>query len=847
MIKLNPIIKNTSGVILLLLTIVITLVILFNNLTKKSSYQVSGNVKINGISDSVAIYRDGYGVPHIVAQDESDLYFALGYTHAQERLWQMDLYRRIAEGRMSEIFGKDALEYDKLFRTIGIDKLSIMFYQSLSEKTKLILQNYCAGVNEFISAHNKNLPLEFDVLNYKPEYWKPEHSIMLIRLMGWELNLSWYTDFMFGEIVKKFGLEKAKDFFPNYPEDASFIIKSEKKSTDKNKDSLTTKKITELQISENYKNLAELGREFFKTNLGYRNYLGISGTHIGSNAWVVSGKKSESGKPILANDPHLALQVPDKWIEVDLYNETTELNISGFSIPGVPGIAIGRNNYISWGITNLMNDDADFYVLKRDSSNQSKYIYKNVSYYLDSTLESIKIKDINDEYFFTVFHTNIGPVISGMEKTGLMGNQKFYSSPGEILTFKWTGFDFSDEILCFYELNNSKNWNEFKNALKDFNLPASNFVYADIGGNIGYHAAGKVPIRKNTANDNTAMYPSNGELEWTGYINFDDLPQTYNPKEEYIVTANNKPEKDYKHYISNLYEPPYRAERIENLLKQRNNFNANEFKLIQNDVNSLQAKEFCYYLFEAYKDSLSMSQDETVNLRLLKKWDYEMKPYSTASTLFSEFEVQLYKNIYKDKLGDALFENYIFIKNIPVRNTAKLLRENNSWMFDIQGTGGKPENKFEIIRKSFREAIESLNKKFQSPDFNKWIWGEVHKVTMKHPLGVVPALSPILNIGPYEIGGNGTTIANAEYNFYSALNTTDFDVYLGASMRFIADMSDSKSYYSVLPTGESGQPQQPYYSDQARLWVNGEYKKVWTNINELKKEKVNVLVLIPEK
>lgn len=846
MIKINPIIKNSSGLVILFLTIIVTLILLFNNLTHKSSYQNTGRLKINGISDSVEIYRDRFGVPHIVADNESDLYFALGYTHAQERLWQMDLYRRIAEGRLSEIFGKDVLEYDKLFRTIGINKSAARFYQNLSERSKNILLSYCDGVNEFISNHNKNLPLEFDVLNYKPDYWKPEHSLMLIRLMGWELNLSWYTDFTFGEIVKKFGIEKAKDFFPNYPEDAAFIVKSEKKTSDKSKSTDTTIKISQNKIEQNYIKLSELGKRFYETNIEARNFLGISGTHIGSNAWVVSGKKSENKKPILANDPHLALQVPDKWLEVDLIDETTDINVSGFTLPGVPGVAIGRNNYICWGITNLMNDDADFYLLKKDSSNQLKYIYNNASYALDSSIESIKIKDIKDEYFYTVFQTKLGPVISGLEKTGFIGNQKFYSSKNEILTFKWTGFDFSDEILCFYKLNNSKNWNEFKDAIKDFNLPASNFVYADISGNIGYHAAGKIPIRKNFTNEQYAMFPSNGELEWTGYLNFDDLPQSFNPKEEFIVTANNKPEKDYKHYISNLYEPPYRAERIEYLLKQRNNFNANEFKLIQNDVNCLQAKEFCKYLFDAYKDSLNMNQDEKNCIGVLKKWDYEMKAYSNAATIFSEFEIQLYKNIYKDKLGGELFENYIFIKNIPVRNTSKLLKENGSWMFDIQGVSGKPENKNEILKKSFRDAIEALKIKFQSSDVNKWLWGELHKVEIRHPLGIVQALSPILNIGPYEIGGNGTTIANAEYSFSNSLKTTEFAVYLGASMRFIADMSDSKNYYSILSTGESGQPQQPNYNDQTRLWVNGEYKIVKLDHKDFQKDEYKLLVLIPE-
>lgn len=840
--RFNPYLKNTTGVLIILITIVITLIILFNQLSNKSFYPESGSIKVKGIYENTNIYRDEFGVTHIEANNENDLYFALGYTHSQDRLWQMDLYRRIAEGKMSEIFGKDALQYDKLFRTIGINKISYQFYQNLSPKSKDILDSYTKGVNHFISLHIKKLPLEFDVLNYKPEQWKPEHSIMLIRLMGWELNLAWYTDFMFGEIVKKWGIEKAKDFFPNYPEDAPFIIADDKKPVDNTKTNDTTKKILDFKIENNYKKLGELGADFFRTNLNFRNYFGLKGSHIGSNSWVISGKKSESRKPILANDPHLALQSPSKWYEVELINKSANTFYGGFSIPGVPGIAIGYNNSISWGITNLMNDDADFYILKLDLTNNKKYIYKDAPYPIDSSTETIKIKDIKDEIYYTIFQTRIGPVISNLEQTGLLNKQSFKTSKNEILTFRWTGYDFSDEIDCFYKLNTAKNWDDFKNALKNFNLPASNFVYADTMGNIGYHAVGKIPVRKNLTNDNLAMYPSNGEIEWTSYLDFNELPQSFNPKEEYIVTANNKPSKEFKQYISNLYEPPYRADRIEQILKQRNNFNANEFKLIQNDVLSLQAREFCFYLFEAYKDTVNLSSDEKIFLHLLKNWDYEMKLYSPAATVFSEFEIILYKNIYRDKLGSDLFNNYIFLKNIPVRNTSKLLKETNSWMYDI--LGGKPENRNDIIRISFKEAINNLKEKYHNSDFNNWYWGDIHRVLIKHPLGIVAALNPVLNIGPYEIGGNGTTVANSEYSFSLSLEKKEFESYLGPSMRFIIDMSNLSSYQSVLPTGQSGQPHHLHYKDQTRLWLNGEYKTV--PVKDYSNSK-NKIILIPDK
>lgn len=823
--------------------ILITAGVLFNNLTKKSFYDESGVVKVKGVSDKINIYKSELGVSHVFAENENDMYFTLGYLHAQDRLWQMDIARRVAEGRLSEILGKDALDYDILFRTIGINKASENLFQKLSLKSKALLSSYCRGVNFFIENNSKQLPLEFDILNYKPEEWKPEHSLMILRLMGWELNLSWYSDIMFGEIVKKFGFEKARDFFPDYPEDAPFIIKTEAgktesvnpnsgKSTDKKKtgyNELTEKK---------YIAASELGKNFLELSKSFKTFYGTEGTHIGSNSWVISGSRTESGKPILANDPHLALQVPSKWYEVSLYDNQKKFSVCGFSIPGVPGIAIGHNQTISWGLTNLMCDDSDFMLLKKDSSDSRKYIYRNKSFFPDSTLESIKIKDNPDVYEFTSYTTLAGPVISNLEKTGFVNNQKIRSQGNEILTFKWTGYEFSDEIDAFYNINNAHNWNEFQNALKTYGTPALNFVYADTAGNIAYNAAGLIPVRTNLTDEAFANFESHGETDWSGFIPFAELPSVLNPKQGFIVTANNKPAKNYKHYISNLYEPPYRAERIEELISLNPVITENEVKIIQKDVYGIQAKEFCGYLFEAFGDTLNLTQDIRTYLDLLKNWDFEFRLNSIPASLFSSFETELYKNLYKDLLGDELFENYLFLKNIPVRNTAKLLKLSSNALF---------ENKFakeQLIRKSFYDAVSSLIAKHGS-DMTHWQWGDLHNVYMKHPLGIVPEFSSMLNIGPFKSGGNGTTVNNLEYSFLSALKTGEYQCYLGPSMRMVIDLSSIDDYYSILPTGQSGQPLHRNYNDQARLWLNGDYKKVSADYEFLKTEKLKLLILEP--
>ncbi len=845
---MNSIFKNIFGVLILLIIVLITIGVLFNNLTKKSFYEESGVLKVKEISSRVNIYKSELGVSQIFADNENDMYFTLGYMHAQDRLWQMDIARRVAQGRLSEILGKDALDYDILFRTIGINKTGAKLYNKLSPKSKSLLQSYCSGVNSFIEKNSKQLPLEFDILNYKPEEWKPEHSLMILRLMAWELNLSWYTDVMFGMIVKKFGIEKAKDFFPDYPEDAPFIVKNEyekvKSDTSKSKKNYLKNKSTaednllNEQTGKSYSSIGVLGKNYFDISKQYRAFFGIEGTHTGSNSWVIAGNKSESRKPVLANDPHLALLVPCKWYEVSLYNNQKKYSICGFSIPGVPGIAVGHNDVISWGVTNLMCDDADFFILKKDSAGSNKYIYKNEALSLDSSVENIKIKDVPDEYSFTAYSTKIGPVVSNLEKTGFTINQSFKSdNREEILAFKWTGFELTDEIEAFYNINNSSNWNEFKNALKTYGAPALNFVYADTTGNIAFHSAGLVPVRTSMSDESIAFYPS-AVSAWSGFIPFDELPNSINPKEGFIVAANNKPQKNYKYYISDLYEPPYRAGRIEDLIKSNPVISEDEIILMQNDVYSIQAKDFCGFLFEAFGDSSNLTNDVKVYLNLLKQWDFEFKTNSIPATLFAQFEIQLYKNLYKDAMGDELFENYLFLKNISVRNTAKLLKQSSSVLF---------ENNFskeQILRKSFYDAVSESIAKY-GPDINKWQWGEVHKVYMKHPLGIVPSLSSMLNIGPFKIAGNGTTINNQEYSFSNSLKTSEFESYLGPSMRMIIDLSNIKRYLSIIPTGESGQPLHRNYNDQARLWLNGDYKKVSTDFEDLKKENLKLLALEP--
>lgn len=857
--------KNLFGIVIVVLVFLITAFILFRNLSTKSLYKEEGSLKVVGLYDSVFVYRDAFGVPHIEAENQNDLYFILGYLHAQDRLWEMDFMRRVSQGRLSEIFGMESLEYDKLFRTIGIYRTAKRHYNNLPSETKQILESYSNGVNYFISKHKKSLPLEFDALDYKPDKWEPADCFAIVRLMAWNLNISWYTDYCFGRIVEKFGLEKAKDFIPDVPTFAPNVIKSseererekQQEKERKQRDTITSSENKNAEIYDLFKN------EFIASYFNFLNKFGTGEILSGSNAWVISGAKSETGKPLIANDPHLPLQIPSTWYEVEMIDKSSSFRVAGFSIPGIPGVLIGMNNSISWGITNLMNDETDLFLLSNN----------NNSAVTDSISENISVKGKKEEIEFTVYFTKEGPIVSNLDKTNFLNSQKFNTDYNNVIALKWAGYDFSDEITALYNVNRANNWNKFKSALKSYGVPALNFVYADTSGNIGYCVAGKIPIRKSSEEKNEtvstlALAVNKNEFEWKGYLNFEDLPSVFNPQENFIVSANNKPQSGLKYYITNLYEPHYRAARIEELLKSRNNFSSSDFQLIQLDVNSLQAKEFCNYLFKAVTSltldtsrkakhpTVYLSEEEKDYLQILKNWNYEFKLISPAATLFSQFEIELYKNLYREKLGEDLFFEYITIASIPVRNTSKLLRENflNISMTKYEESSGKGiirkndeynyENLRDALIKSFKDAVAQLKTRFKTSEANKWVWGEVHKVKFRHPLGVVPALSPILEAGPYESDGCGSTICNIQYSLSNAVKEVNYTSYLGPSLRFVADLSNTNSYHSILPPGQNGQNISVNYRDQVRLWLNGEFKQV-LSANTARVTSTKIMIFYP--
>jgi penicillin amidase len=535
-----------------------------------------------------------------------------------------------------------------------------------------------------------------------------------------------------------------------------------------------------------------------------------------------------------------------------MHLNNNKTDVRGMTIAGVPAVVIGNNRYISWGMTNLMNDDNDFFLLQKDSADVNKYYYKNQPYYLDSLVEKFNVKD-SAESVYVIKLTKIGPVISDLKSKGFgyIGSPESDAAlyKDKLLTFKWTGFEYSDELNTFYKLDNARNWDEFTTGLKDFNAPATNFVYGDINGNIGYHVGGKIPIRK-TNNNTGYIFPQTGELDWDGYIDFDKLPNEYNPKEGYIVSANTNPfdflktDAKSRYYIAYLWEPSSRFEKIRASLDKKTKLDLDEFRLIQMDYESPYAKEIAKYIVEAFKDNYSNDNDIKWCIERFQNWNGEMKPAEPIGSVYNAFFTYLLRNIYADQLGEKVFYDFLIVQNMPYRATLNLLRNNNSEWFDNINSAAV-EKRNDIIRKSLYDALVFLRTKFSNPDINTWNWGDIHKVKFLHPLGTVAALDKTFNIGPFDVGGDQTTVNNSEYNFNDVMKTGEFNNVLGPSMRLITNMADPEHSLSVNTTGQSGQPLHPNYQDQARLWQFGEYKFNTMSEPEMISKSYKLLTLEP--
>ncbi len=792
--------KVLISIVVVLFVVVAGLLLFINNFSKKGLPDYNQTLAIPGLTNKVIVYRDKFAVPHIIAENEHDLYLATGYCMAQDRLWQMDLIRRVTMGQLSEIFGEKMLKADILFRTLGISKKSKMVLDRASDKILSSLSAYTQGVNFYIKEHKGNFPLEFNILRYTPEQWKPFHTLNLVGYMAWDLAGGWKSEIVISNLEKKLGQDMIKEITPEFDNHGPVFPDYVKTSL----------------IDKLYKNFVLAGDDI--------NPLGVQVLKA-SNNWAVSGRKSSTGYPILANDMHLGLNAPGIWLQMHQVIKG-KLNVTGVALPGAPFIVCGHNDYIAWGMTNVMVDNLDFFIEKINPDNPDQYLYKGKWKKIKTRKEIIKIKD-QDPKEIIIRSTGNGPIVSELKD----------DIKDMVISAKWQGFYYSNEISGLYQLDHAKNFEDFKTAASKFIAVSQNIVYADKKGNIGLVCAAGLPVRP--SNDGAKVQPGwTGEHDWQGVVPFEKLPKSYNPECGFVSSANYNTAHNFPYYINKWgFCTPYRLDRINEILSSKDKFSIEDIKKMQLDVKSKLSEIMVKNIIIEVEKNPDLTLLEKDALKLLRDWNLCMDAKSSAAAIFENFKMSFIKNTFKDQMGEDLYKGYIKNKEAVDYAIEQLWNRDSKWFDNIKTE--KKENFTDIVQASFSNAVASLKNKFGS-NANTWQWGKMHTLTLKHALGSVKILDMVfhLNKGKYELGGSTHTIPQYAYKFGKP-----FTIIHGPSQRHIYNLADWDNSFTVIPTGNSGIPSSKYYCDQTDLFVHGKYHSDFTSEKAVKKNAEYTMVL----
>jgi len=759
---------------------------------------------LKGVSHPVEIHRDRFNVPHIFAESVDDAYFALGFLHAQDRLWQMDLNRRSGSGRLAEVFGIDALEQDRFFRTLGLRRAAEANLRQLDPVTLASLNAYAQGVNAYLQENNF-LPVEFYLLRTRPEPWSPVDSLIWLKTVAWRLSGNWWEELLNLRLLQRLSPVQYADLFPPYPGDAPLALPDAKSL------------YAELDpMADNL--LAQHREEGNKS--------------IGSNNWVVNGGRTASGKPLLANDPHLPLTAPS--IAYFAHLHAPGLNAIGATLPGIPGIMLGRNDKVAWAFTNTGPDSQDIFMEKILPGQAMYYHTPSGPRAFTEIDEIIRIKDAADEHL-TVRVSRHGPVISEVDS-----DAKQAAPDGIAVALSWVGLQPDDATIRFMlNAGRAQAAGELKEVARDFHAPQQNIVYADASGDIGFIAAGRVPVRA-AKNLLKGRLPAPGWLsdyDWQGWIPFEQLPQSKGSERGRIVTANQKiTPPDYPYWITSGWALPYRAERIADLLDSQKQHDVSSFAAIQNDVFNPVAAQLLPYLLRPKPDLY----DATQAIQLLQRWDRRMSADSAQPLIFAEWIRQLAAVLYREKLGD-LYElvgdyNPLFLINVLSNANESAAR----WCRPVQAGDTLCDAE---IKQALSASLANL-KQHYGDDIAQWHWGRAHVTVFKHqPFGQLPILGKLFSIAAESSGGMDTV--NVSGYRYDEANGR----YLGeagAAFRVIYDLDKPDRSVFILGTGQSGSPFSPHYRDMTSAWLRGAYVPLLTDRERILGDTAQSTILLPE-
>ncbi|MBX8945098.1 penicillin acylase family protein [Lysinibacillus capsici] len=745
----------------------------------KSKPVIDGELAVTILDQNVTVTRDEKGVPHIFAKTDADLYRAQGYVQAQDRLFQMDLARRQASGRLSEIIGEATINTDKHFRTFSLRNAAETSLAAYDDESKQVLEWYAEGVNAFIAQakESNTLSYEFALLGYEPEEWTVVDSLTIGKYMAYDLGGNWNTLAFRHWALQNFDEEKAKELFIKYPENASAIIEA------------------------NIQNPVAVAGQFSAEML--------PNEFNGSNNWVVSGDKTKSGTPILADDPHLGLSTPSIWYQMHL--QSPQQNVSGVIFAGIPGIILGHNDEIAWGVTNVGPDVQDLYIEIPNPDDPTQFRYDGKWEQAEVRDESIKVKD-GETVDFEVVVTRHGPIMTDLAFKD--------TEPTAQFSMQWTALQPTAELRAVLGFNKAKTWGDFEKALEDFKAPAQNFVFASKDGTIAYKANGQIPIRKQ-GEGQLPVPGDSSDYGWEGFIPWGELPTLVNPKEGFIATANNQViGEDYPYHITDFWAQPYRFERIKEVLEANDAITVDDMMALQMDQHNLYAREFLPDLLTSIKEKDQDGKYAEI-MAMLEKWDMVDAKESGAPLVFHTLMIKLQEVLFKDQMPEDMYGIMYGKFNI----TDQLLRtaysgEKSIW---VEEQGGIDET----VYKAFELTVAQLENQF-GKNSSKWQWGDYHQLTFDHTLGSAsPILAAYFNAKKVPIGGSKVTVQAAD-------NDLAGNVDHGASWRFVVDVGDLSSAYHIVGPGQSGHVKSDWYQDQVLDWANGDYHQTFIKQEEIK-------------
>lgn len=759
--------------------------------------QTRGQIALAELEAPVTITRDRRGIPYIEAETERDAYFALGFVHAQDRLWQMEWHRRVASGRLSEIAGDATVETDTFLRTLSLFDRARRSWEIQDAQTKAMLRAYSDGVNAHLESRNGALPPEFVLARVTPEPWTPIDSLGWLKMMSFDLGGNFFNELARLDLSTTLRPEQVEDFFPPYPGEAQIPLPD-------------LGELYEGVTIEALKTAGDFGRP----------------RGLGSNNWVIDGSRTASGLPLLANDPHLGLNTPSLWY---LAHVTVDgRRMAGASMPALPFIMLGRNDRIAWGFTNTAPDVQDLY-LEKLTEDGTGYLTPQGPAKFKTRREIIKVRGAEDVEI-TVRETRHGPVISDAQ-TEVAGRLP----DNAVLALRWTALDAGDTgMRAGREILEADDFASFRRAVSHIVTPQQNIVYADVDGNIGYFAPAKVPIR-GPENDARGLVPAPGwkpGYDWQGFIPYSELPRRYNPDDGMIATANEKVVDDsYPHFLTSEWSLPYRGDRIRALIEARGGHDLDSMAAIQMDVRSTLADDLLPLL-------LGHAGDERADvLEALRAWDRFMTVADPEPLLFTAWHANAARRIYADELGDK-FERYFSSKPEFLRRVLAGVKGEDAWCDDV--TTEDVEYCAATVSAALSDAMAELEERFGG-DWEGWRWGEAHRVKQSHqPMSMIPVLGGLFGLEAPGPGGTYTiNVATASFRA-----DPPYSFRHGPSYRAIYDLSDLSASRYMIPTGQSGNPFSRHYSDLMDRWIEGDYLTIPDTLAEA--ETAAVLRLRPK-